>query len=84
MKLAGAVVILGAALLLLTSGGGGYYCVGVTDASYLGSHTLYPWDILMQVIQVRVTLSLCSRLWHLPSYKRGCSSIFKWNFRRVC
>ena len=42
MMLAGAVVILGAALLLLTSGGGGYYCVGVTDASYLGSHTLYP------------------------------------------
>ena len=43
-----------------------------------------PWDILMQVFQVRVTLSLCSRLWHLPSYKRGCSSIFKWNLRRVC
>ena len=42
MKLAGAVVILGAALLLLTSGGGGYYRVGVRDASYPGSHTLYP------------------------------------------
>ena len=42
MKLAGAVVILGAALFLLTSGEGGYYRVGVRDASYLGSHTLYP------------------------------------------
>ena len=42
MKLAGAVVILGAALLLLTSGGGWYYRVGVRDASYPGSHTLYP------------------------------------------
>ena len=43
-----------------------------------------PWDILMQAFPVRVNLSLCSRLWHLPSYKRGCSSIFKWNLRRVC
>ena len=42
MKLAGAMVILGAALLLLTSGGGWYCHVGVSEASYLGSHTLYP------------------------------------------
>ena len=42
MMLAGAVVIFGVALLLLSSWGGGYYHVGVRDASYLGSHTLYP------------------------------------------
>ena len=42
MNLAGDVMILRATLLLLTSGGGWYYRVGVRDASYPGSHTLYP------------------------------------------
>ena len=83
MKLAGAVVILGAALLLLTSGGGGVLLCGVRMQAIMALTPSIPWDILMQVFQVKVTLSLCSRLWHLPSYKRGCSSIFKWNLRRI-
>ena len=41
MKLTGALLLLGAALLL-TSEGGWYYHVGVSEASYPGSHTLYP------------------------------------------
>jgi hypothetical protein len=64
--------------------GGRYSCVGVRDASYLGSHTLYPLGYTDIGLQLRVTLSLCYRLCHLPSYKRGCSSIFKRNLIRVC
>ena len=68
MKLTGALLLLGAALLLISEGGVYSVCVSGMQALQALTPSI-PWGVLMPVFQGEViTLSLCSRLWPLPSF----------------